>query len=195
MHEDKVKEFDLYVQKNYKEIKKSANTICKSYKNDEVDDIINDTYIKLKKKIQRDGFKGKNYAGYYWISIKNEFGMKLRKIKREKLISIDDSFNDFMDYSLIIEKVLLEQHETARLSDEYDNELMDITKDLFEYIEIIFNDREVYLFKNYYLTPKNTYKKLSKLTGYSITECSLTIKEMKKRIREGFIDWYKTKHK
>ena len=194
MSAKQVKELDKTFNENYEEIMRSAKTICKSYNNDTVTDTVHNTYLKLRKKIEKDGFKGNNFMGYIWVSLRNEYGMELRKKSRDKTVHINDIHYNDVDYSNIVDLILLEQEEIIRSSQQYDNELMDITKDMFEYIELIFDEKDVYLFKNYFLTPKSTYKKLSSRTSYSITECSLTIKEMKKRIREGFIDWYKIKY-
>ena len=194
MSKAKVRELDEYVQQNYNIIKRSANTICQSYTNGDVDDIINDTYLKLRAKILRDSFDGTNYGGYFFVSLRNTYGMTLRKKQRDKTVYINDIHFDNVDYTHVVEKVLIEQEEMIRSSQQYDNDLMDITKDLFEYVELIFDERDAYLFKNYYLTPKSTYRKLSERTDFSISECSTSIKMMKKRIRSGFIEWYKTKY-
>lgn len=191
MSKEKVKELDEYVQNNYNEIMTSAKTICKSYVNDNVSDIINDTYLKLRNKIERDGFKGDNYGGYFWISLKNQFGMNLRKEKTNKTVFINDIHYNDVDYQLVVDKILLELDQNDRSSQEYDRDLMEISEKLFKFVDREFSEKESYLFRNYYLIPKSTYKKLSERTGYSLTDCSLIIKSIKKSIRKNFINWYK----
>jgi RNA polymerase sigma factor (sigma-70 family) len=194
MHLEKVKELDEYVQNNFNDIKRSANTICKSYSNGNVDDIINDTYLKLRKKIERDGFDGKNYGGYFWMSLRNEYGMYLRKENRNKTVFINDNTLDDYDYTEIVERTLIEMDKDDKSSQNYYYELMEITEDLFIFINQRFTEEEVYLFRNYYLIPKQTYRKLSERTGFSIPDCSIIIKEMKRVIRKDFIPYYKKKY-
>jgi hypothetical protein len=198
MNLDKVKLLDDTFQNNYKEIMRSANTICRSYSNSDVTDIVHNSYLKLRKKIKRDGFIGDNYMGYIWIAVRNEYGMGLRKKTRDKTVFISDSMyhtnNGDVNYEQLVDKALIEMDDIQKSSQTYDFELMEITGELFEYVELIFDPKEAYLFKNYYLTPKSTYRKLSARTGYSITDCSLIMKGMKRRIRMNFLDWYKTKH-
>ena len=194
MHTIKVEELDETFQREYKTIMRSANTICKSYSNSTVTDVVHNAYLKLRRKVERDGFQGDNMMGYIWVSIRNEYGMELRKEKRNKTVFMHNIHYNDVDYSSVVERVLLEQDEIIKSSQQYDNDLMDITRELFEYVELIFDPKETYLFKNYYLTPKSTYKKLAARTGYSIMDCSIIMKSMKKRIREGFIPYYKAKY-
>ena len=194
MSAEKVKELDEYVQDNFKEIKKSANTICKSYSNGNVDDIINDTYLKLRKKIERDGFKGNNYGGYFWMSLRNEYGMSRRRENRNKTVFIHDNTFEDTDYTNLVEQTLIEMDKDERSSQLYYYELMEITEDLFIFINNRFTEEEVYLFRNYFLIPKQTYRKLSERTGFSIPDCSVIIKEMKRVIRQDFIPYYKKKY-
>lgn len=186
-----IKKLDETFQNNYDTILKSANTLCKSDYNDNVGDIINDAYLKIRNKIQTNGFKGNNYMGYIWMTIRNEFLQQKRSESKRQFYSIEPN-NVVLE--IMVDQILNDKNEELEESRQYHIELMDITKNLFEYIEVIFDEKQVYLFKNYYLIPNSTYKKLSKRTGYTITDCSLTIKEMKKKIKADFVSWYKFKH-
>jgi DNA-directed RNA polymerase specialized sigma subunit len=58
---------------------------------------------------------------------------------------------------------------------------------IFEFIEENFNQKEVFVFRTYYLLKHKhlNYKTLAQVTGYSITSVSNIVKKIKKSIREN----------
>ena len=185
MHEEKVKEFDEYFVKNYEEHYRSCKTIAKSYVNDDILDILHDAYIKVRNRIEKSGFNGTNYGGYLYLSIKNEFLIKKRNEKKYKEVGYDINPNMYFE----VEHLLLEFEEIAQSTAEYDRDLMYVSEKLFKFVEIHFDEKTNYVFRSYYLLPKQTYRKISARTNFTLKEISYIMKNTKKKIRKDFVKW------
>jgi len=194
-----VKEFDEFIKNNYRKLLNDALSITQHY--DYSTDIVNDTYIKIRNRIELSGFTG-NVYGYFWMSVSNEWRVLCNRKKIRKFVELDieqdseaNSHGNNNHTSKIkyndrehAEQVLLQNEEWDKIEEEYFNRIMWICNLLYNWIEVNYDDREAYLFKTYF-KHGDTYEELSIRTGIDKPTISRIIKPIKRRLREEFQDY------
>jgi DNA-directed RNA polymerase specialized sigma24 family protein len=191
-----VKDFDNFFTEAYNKLRNEAVSITGHY--DYSDDIVNDTYLKVRKRIWASGYTGSNFHGYCWLSIMNEW--KVMK-NREKIRPYIDIYNHIdvtvdgvdKEYDYInreVEKKLLEIEEENQQKQQYYDSIHVMVMVLFKYIEGKYSDKECSLFKLYFIN-SYTYKTLSSMTEYSLGYISGCIKPMKKDIAINFPSYFR----
>lgn len=200
-----VKDFDKFMTMNYNKLLCDAEKLTQHY--DYSADIVNDTYLKMRRRIEVSGFTGTTY-GYLWVSIFNEWKVLNNRKKIRQFVELplyDDSDANANGNTVTgrrtysdrerAEQVLLAQDAQDKLDEEYYLDIEFIVRNLFAWVESNYDAKQAYLFKAYFLGSNDgmNYKELSKVTGYSQSLISNTIKPMKKRLREEFSDYLKSR--
>jgi RNA polymerase sigma factor (sigma-70 family) len=182
IHKELVIKFDNFYTKKYNQLLSEARSITQH--NEYSDDIVNDTYLKVRNRIWLSGYTGNNFHSFCWRSIQNEWFVQCNRKKIRHFIDIDDrdKYNDDINKAEII---LLNEEEWNQRQEEYYRSIENIVMILFKFIEINYSERDAYLFKTYFLLGE-TYSELSERTGYSKALISKVIKPQKKAIKINF---------
>lgn len=185
---DQVRDFDQFFTNKYNQLLNEAQSITKHY--DYSSDIVNDTYLKVRRRIWLSGYTGTNFHSFCWRSIQNEWFVLTNRRKIRTFIDIDheDHYGERME----AEEQLLVEHEWNVMQEMYYQRIERIVMILFNFIETHYSERDSYLFKTYFLCG-DTYKELSRRTGYSQTTISNVIKPMKKVLKTEFETFLKSK--
>jgi RNA polymerase sigma factor (sigma-70 family) len=177
--------FDKFVQHNYPKLLTHAMVVTKNY--EDASDLLHNVYIKIKQRIIESGYTTQRYITYFCTAISNTFFAE-RKAKKNRIgyVDIDECYLD-------LEKILEHNDESWQQQEEFHQEKEYLTKMIFKFLENKYNDKEIYIFKCYYLfyPERMTYQKLSDQTGVSITYCSKIIKEIKMDIHQNLFKFIK----
>lgn len=187
---DQVRHFDNYFSKNYGKIRNEAVSITQHYQY--ADDLVNDVYLKVKRRIWLSGFTGTNVHGYIWQSILNEWRLICNKDKVRQFVSIENenSEDEHHEYRPEVEKKLQEQNEWNEQQEDYYQSVEFVVNILFNYVETRYDQKAATLFKMYFLVG-DTYLELCNITGYSLGYVSKTLKPIKQDVRDNFSKYLK----
>lgn len=180
---DAIKVYDIWFGNNYKQLQKH----CKRYRIP--DDYLNDVYLNVRDRIVRSGFTEQYYQTYVKRSLHNLMINEAKKCNGRFEIDFDDE-----DYTVTIENTLQDNDETEKDTQQYREDIMFLSKKIFEYImnEKRYNDEWQFVFRSYYLcTGRMTYAKLTAMTGINKNQCTKIIQNIKKDIRTNFLNWLK----
>jgi hypothetical protein len=157
---------------------------CKRYRINE--DILNDVYINVRERILRSGFTESYYTTYVKRSIRNLKINEEKKCNGRHFVDCDSE-----DYTNTVENKLQNIDETDRDTQQYREEIMYLSKKIFEYLQTQrYDDNWNFVFRCYYLMPNRfTYSKLHAMTGINKNACTKIIQTMKKDIRINFLIW------
>ena len=168
----------------------NLTSFCKE-KNIEIDEL-HHVYIKLKTTTIPTGMTISEYNSYIKKSLYNNFLDKKKSLLYRKTANFDDT--DVQRYEL--EKALYELNKDEQDLLVYREEIEWLTKKLFRFIdEKGFTDYEIFLFKSYFLVPKQTYAKLNKDLNIDMSKIQRTIRKFKFVIRMDFLNWLKNNDK
>jgi RNA polymerase sigma factor (sigma-70 family) len=181
--------FDKFFASKYDKLLLEARSITQHY--DYSEDIVNDTYLKVRTRIWLSGYTGTNFHSFCWTSISNEWKVLCNRRKIRQFIDIHDEENHYRDIEHA-EMVLQQINNDNDNQEQYYQTIEFIVRTLFNYIETKYDDRSSSLFKFYFLEGI-TYAELSKRTGYSQTYISQTIKPMKLAVKNNFIEYLQQK--
>jgi len=162
--------FDDFFNANYKKL--YTHSLVQTHNREEAIDLLHTTYLKLKTYIVASGYTTTRFITYVCTSISNTFIDGKRKKKYEHVCD-----------------TVLETHEDENDSQELEDQQKDreyLCKYIFKYIENKYDEKQCYVFRVYYLYPKNermTFQKISNQTGLGITYCSDTIKKIRNDVR------------
>ena len=182
-HTNEITIFNNWFADNYNVLQK----YCKRYKIEE--DYLNDVYINVRDRIVRSGYTQTYFKTYVVRSIRNLRINEMKKLNGRYEIDYHDE-----DYTNTIENKLQEQDETERDTQQYRDDVMYLSKKLFEYLmqEGRYSEEWNFVFRSYYLMAgRMTYAKLNVMTGIDATKCCRIIKTIKKDIRLNFLQWLK----
>lgn len=175
MDNELVKEYDKFFVENYKYLLGFSKSINPAY---DYESLLHDCYLKCKKRIESNGYDGKEFLNFTRVTIMNTFKTNYRNKKN----NVDF---DLIDFNSEIESKLkfnadIEQQEKDRYA-----YVSYINTSAFEFVDKYFNDKEKFIFKTYYILKGKqlNYKQLALVTGYSITSVSLIIKKIKKELK------------
>lgn len=180
---DAIQQYNTWFTENYYGLRK----YCKRYRIEE--DLLNDVYLNVRDRIARSGFTESYYTTYVKRALKNININEAKKLNNKHYIEIDDT-----DYTNTIENKLQAQDDTEKDTIQYREEVLHLSKKIFEYITCVkkYSDEELFVFRCYYLMPNRfTYQKLTVMTGIDKSKCTRIIKTFKKDIRENFLTWLK----
>lgn len=186
-------EFNRIFSRDYEEIIAQTKTMIKTYDDDIAADIVHKCYEKLHKAITKRGFKGENYRGFIYLSVRNEHLMTCNYNNRWRMVYYQGESDTEKDLLHQVDHILCEKEIDALDTLEYQENLMEITKELFKFIEQRFPEQDLFLFTEYYLgeNKRTTYKELADKIGMSDSTVSNKMKAMKKSIRKDFITFLK----
>lgn len=181
-YQEDVIKFDNWITDNYD----SLINYCKQYEIDE--DILPQVYIKIRERISLMGFRDNFYKTYMLRAIVNTQINELKKKKNKYYFEIDN-----IDYKYAIENKMYENEMSELSSKNYQEEIMILSKKLFQYIKYKqYNDEWQFIFRTYFLNKKKyTYDKLYKITGVNKNKCTTIIQTIKKDLKNNFIEWLK----
>ena len=178
-----VERFNKWIGINYQMLQK----YCKRYCIEE--DYISRAYILTYDRIIRSGFTESYFNTYVKRVIRN---LQINDKKTVNGRYEIDFTNE--DYTVTIENKLQEQDDTDRDTQLYHEDVMYLSKKLFEYLmtEGRYNEEWNFVFRSYYLMAgRMTYAKLNVMTGIDKVKCCRIIKTIKKDIRMNFLEWLK----
>lgn len=176
-------EFDDWISCNFNELLKYG----KRYKIE--NDLIIETYLNVKNRILISGYTGNQYMTFFKRSLRNLHINEKKKLNGRYEIDFTNE-----DFTVTIENKLQEQDDTDRDTQLYREDVMYLSKKLFEYLmtEGRYNEEWNFVFRSYYLMAgRMTYAKLNVMTGIDKVKCCRIIKTIKKDIRTGFLSWLK----
>lgn len=144
--------------------------------------LLHDVYIKCKDRIMIAGYSGSSFLNFTRVSLMNQYKSNYRLEQKRPQIDYSDP-----NYNYHIEATLQSIQEAEEEQEEYMAKVIYLNTMIFQYIDEYYDNRSQFIFKTYFLLkPKKlNYKKLSEVTGYSITSVSNTIKNMKIDIKEN----------
>jgi DNA-directed RNA polymerase specialized sigma24 family protein len=183
---EQVKQFDEFFVKNYNYLLSFTKSIdCKS----DFENLLHTVYLKCRANIEEKGYIGNEYMNFTRVALMNTYKSQYRSQKNKTIIDIEDP-----NYNTIIEETLLTKSEQVQQEELLERELSYIINGIYEYLEIYFNKKEVFIFKTYFLLKHKhlNYKQLSDATGYSMTSVSNIIKRIKKELRQNLAIYLKT---
>jgi len=148
-------------------------------------DFPNQAYIKIIDKINKNNWKivNHNITGLTLTIIRNLIIDENKQNKNN--YGMFDSFNPEIE-KILQDKIIIEEDNIN-----YRNDLEYISKMLFKYLELKYSEKDIYIFRVYYLTSKSTYKKVSYLTKYHFTYISQIIKKIKMDLKSNFENYLK----
>lgn len=186
MNETKVKEYDKFIEGNYRYLL----GFCKSIdpKND-YEDLMQLSYLKCRERITKNGYSGDTFLNYFRCTAMNTYKSGYKKARSKTIIDIEDP-----DYHATIEQTLLTKEEQQEQDKLIEYELSYISNGIYEYVEKYFNKKERFIFATYFLLKHKhlNYSQLSDATGYSMTSVSNIIKRIKKELRQNLVIYLKT---
>jgi len=185
-NEDKVNEFNQFFSSNYKYLKGFTKSIdCKA----DYENLLHHVYLKVRDRIETNGYNGNEYMNFTRVALMNSYKSQYRQNKKIQIIDIDDE-----DFTNHIETILVNQEELLQQDQLIQAEISYIINGIYEYVEKYFNQKELFVFRTYYLLKHKhlNYKQLSEATGYSVTSVSNIIKRIKKELRQNLKIYLKT---
>lgn len=188
-----VQEFDLFFIKNYKLLHSKINYLWKSaLTEEERTDYLHNSYIKIKKRITASGYTGSNYMAYTFRTLRFD----MMQYHNQKKVKNKKRFVDFDNEELQgeINEMLLKENLFSNNQNYYE-QLVILVRLLFEFLDKRYSSNHTFVFKTYYLTSSNSYKKLQETTGYSFNTIKNIISNIKKDIKTNFITYVKEKMK
>lgn len=178
-HTKQVHEFDKWISVNYNQLQ------CYCDKYHIPNDTLNDVYLNVRGLIQRSGLTQTFYQTYMKRSISN---YEINQKKKGNGKHFVDYTNE--DFTKFIEDRLAENDDSDRQTQIYREEIMELSKQLFIYLQPRYSEEWQFVFRCYYLSVgRFTYKKLTEMTGINKNKCTTIIQTMKKDIRSNFINW------
>lgn len=193
-------EFDKFLTLNYKNLLKDAVSIFKHHEH--VQDYFHDVLTYTRQRIERSGFTGTDFYKYVWASL-NGKALTVKRIEKQKRVDFHHSIplvaEDENDY---IKHIVLELEAALQLDQEinddnvqYHEDLQYHTKMVFQFVDSRYSPAQASVFKEYFLEPKCTYKKIAKRTGLSITYCQQAITPIRKDLKQNYVKWLKRTQK
>lgn len=158
---------------------------CNRYKIDQ--DLLNDVYINVRDRIARSGYTQTYFKTYVVRSLRNLQINEKKKLNGRYEIEFENE-----DYTNTIENKLQEKDYEERDTQQYREDVMYLSKKLFEYLmqEGRYSEEYNFVFRSYYLMPgRMTYSKLHQMTGIDKVKCCRIIKTIKRDIRLNFLQW------
>lgn len=192
-----VKSFDTFLGVNYDKLLIDALSIFKHHEH--VEDYLHDVLIYTRDRITRSGFTGNDFYRYVWSSLSGKF-LTVKRIEKQKrkdlhyqfpTDDISDEYNE-MHFRSEVESMLIDAQEENSSRLEYHEDLEFHTKRVFQFVDLRYPPAEASVFKEYYMEPKCTYKKIARRTGLSIAFCQQAITPIKKDLKENYITWLKS---
>lgn len=194
-------EFNETFSENYDTFRYYTSTVMTnnySLYNDGINDErviekVHDVYERIMQRVTVSAVTASTIIGYIKNVIRHAIYDDVRPdlVKnRIKHIHLGNDLN--AGYHKVIEDVCYDNDTADKQHLQYRETSMYLSKKMFQYIELRYNEKQQYIFKCYFLmTKKMTYQRLSEQTGYSIAYCSLTIKKIKRDLRNNFNNWLK----
>jgi hypothetical protein len=186
-HTNAIKVYDTWFGENYKTLQRH----CKRYRIPE--DMLNDVFLNVRDRIQRSGFTQQYYTTYVKRALHNLMINEGKKENGKYYIDFDNE-----DYEVTIENKLQDEDDTEKDTRMYREEVMFLSKKIFEYItnEKKYTDEWLFVFRCYFLmNGRMTYKKLNVMTGINKNQCTTIIRTIKGDIRTNFLTWLKSNDK
>lgn len=183
MCDDKAKQFDNFFIQNYKLLM----TFSKRLDNNDYENLLHDVYLRCRDRVSRE-YEGQEFLNFVRVSLMNYNKTIQKQKKKMQLVDINDQ-----NYLPNIDQKLLQYEDFQEQENERQDNLSYIIANLYEYLEVYHNKRDVLIFKSYYLLKRKhlNYKELSDATGYSQGTVSTVIKKLKKSIRENLMIYCK----
>lgn len=179
-----IETFNHWYEDNYCKLSK----YCKKYRIPE--DTLHDTYLNIHNRIVKSGYTTTQYMTYIKRSIKNLEINTAKKNNNKFFIDIDCE-----DYTNFVEEKLIEVDDIEKDTQLYREEIMEVSKKIFKYIDKKnYNDEWKFVFRCYYLMDgRMTYEKLTEMTGLNKNKCTAIIQAMKNDIKQTF-QWRSKKY-
>lgn len=150
---------------------------CTLLNKNNADEILHETFIKLSKRMKKP-FTG-NITGYTIISLNNTMKSLLK----------NNNINDIEQHQKELEHFLQDRDVDNVDRINYLENIQYLSKNIFNYLEKYYSEKDVYIFKIYFLNKKMTYKKVRTITDYSESTISNTIKVIKKDLKKNLIKY------
>jgi len=170
---NKVDEFNIFFKQNYNYLLNFSKSFNKYI---DYEDLLHNTYIKCLNRIQLSGFSGSTYLNFMRVAITN--GYKTHYRDKKKQVELDyhiSEIDTYLQSEYQYHNNKIQQRENADIVNTY----------IFEYVNKYFDEKHERIFKSYYLLRYRhiNYKKLSEITGYSITTVSNIIRYVKEQLK------------
>ena len=185
-------EFNHWYEDNYYTLVK----YCKKYKIPE--DVLHDSYLNIHQRISKSGYTTTQYMTYCKSAINNLQINNGKKSNGKYFLELLPENKDSLDFSEEVEEKLREADEMDRDTQRFREEIIEYSRDIFQYItyEKKYDDESLFVFRCYFLlNGRMTYEKLTKMTGINKNHCTKIIQTMKSDIRNNLDNWRNTNDK
>ena len=183
-----LQQFNQYFTKCYPSLVKLAQKIdngCR--RTDRVEngykDSLHDVYFKISNRINTKGFTG-NITGYTTVVLRNTIIDAHNKTNKTEGVD---------SYQTLIEDILQQRSDDVKNSQLYQDEIRELSKYIFQYLTVRYDEKAIFIFKTYYTTPASTYKKIATMTNYSKSFVGEVCKQIKQDLRKNFMIYLKNK--
>lgn len=189
---DQLKQFDTFLTIQYESLLDDAISIFKHHEH--VQDYLHDVIEYTRQRILRSGFTGTDFYRYVWSSLNGKY-LTVKRIEKQKRKEYHYSYpsnnSDERELRSEVEEQLNFMEELNQDHLQYQQDLQYHTKMVIKFVEQRHAPAEASVFKEYFLEPKATYKKISKRIGLSITYCQKAITPIKKDLKQNYQQWLK----
>lgn len=171
--------YDRIFTNNYNKLKYAVS--------DNQEDLLHQVYIKNRKRFENNNVftattnVENQLLNYISLSIHNH----------NKTVKKQESVINKLELDNEAEIKLLRNEKQEHDEKIYEKQLQFLIQELFKYVERNYSQAEFYIFRVYYLYDeknKMTYKRLSEITGYSMSTVCNIIKTIKKDVKKNLIN-------
>ena len=184
-----IQQFNQYFTDSYPSLvslsKKIDNGVrCNTISHNSYKDSLHDTYLKISSRINSKGFSG-NISGYTCIVLRNNI---IDSHKRNK------NREDLAHHTELIEYLLADKAEEIQSTQDYQQQIRELSRIIFQYLSRIYDEKELFIFRVYFTTKGSTYKNIAAITGYSKSFVGEIVKQIKIDLRSPeFREYLKNK--
>jgi DNA-directed RNA polymerase specialized sigma24 family protein len=174
--------FDTFLAKNYSKVRSQAQQIY--WGDQQFEDTLQNSILKTRERITKSGFTNTsdyNFSGYLFLANSNQLKLDKKKENRRKFIDADNP--DFKDE---IEQTVFDNDHSSQ---PYRDDLETVVRSLFKYLDRYYSQQHATLYKAYYLSNKNSYKKIAEHSGLAEATVKNILSLMKKDVRENLIPY------
>lgn len=186
---ENLKKYDQFIDENYNRLL----TYCYNYNIQE--DHLHNTYLRIRKRIEQQGFTGDSYYTYTIRGLVNQNLNEKKSLNYKKIVYIEDICSLNGDLNVDKLELILQNYYQYEISNEEKQQIItEIVRKLFHYItfEMKCTEIEIMVFKIYYLSKhKMTYEKITKLTGINKNKITAILRKIKKELNDNFINYLK----
>jgi len=172
-------QFGHFLSNQYSELVRKSYAICQHSEHSV--DLLNGAIERTIERIRKSGFTDTTkFGGYILQSVKHDFHREERKCTKRHFVSADD-------YQWEVEQMMKANDHNSQ-HHHFETEL--VTKYLFQYLERFYPAKHATLFKVYYTTENNTYRKIVQTqAGVTMSSVKNILSKMKQDVKRNLIKY------